>query len=184
MNQPIGGSDPLSSRSTLRVGDREFDVYRLDTAGMPDLDRVPMTVKVLLENVLRNAGSDAVGEGDIRTLASWRPGGSPRRRCRSCPPASCSRTSRACPPSSTSPRCATRWPHSAATRRRINPLVPADLVIDHSVQVDRYGTADAFAFNVDREYERNGERYPPALGAERVPRLLASCRPAPASSTR
>ena len=83
----------------------------------------------------------------------------PRPRSRSCRRASSSRTSPACRRSSTSRSCATRWRTSAATRRRVNPLVPADLVIDHSVQVDRFGTPDAFAFNVEREYERNGERY-------------------------
>ena len=72
---------------------------------------------------------------------------------------SSSRTSPASPRSSTWPRCATRWPTSAAIPARVNPLVPADLVIDHSVQVDAFGTPAAFAFNVDREYERNGERY-------------------------
>ena len=68
---------------------------------------------------------------------------------------------------------------------RVNPLVPADLVIDHSVQVDRFGTADAFAFNVAREYERNGERYQLLRWAQRrVPRACGWSRPGPASSTR
>ena len=82
-----------------------------------------------------------------------------RRRSRSRPRACCSRTSPACPPSSTSPRCATRSPTSAATPARINPLIPAELVIDHSVQVDAFASRLAFARNVELEFERNRERY-------------------------
>ena len=68
---------------------------------------------------------------------------------------------------------------------RINPLVPADLVIDHSVQVDQYGTAGAFAFNVDREYERNTRALPAAaLGADRVHGPAGRAARARASSTR
>ena len=68
---------------------------------------------------------------------------------------------------------------------RVNPLVPADLVIDHSVQVDRYGTADAFAFNVAREYERNGERYQLLRWAQtRLPRPARRPARDRASSTR
>ena len=121
---------------------------------------LPVTLKILLENLLRHAGGGVVaadGRRDAAGLAARaRP---PRRRSRSCRRASSSRTSPASPRSSTSRSCATRWPTSAATRRKVNPLVPADLVIDHSVQVDRFGTPGAFAFNVEREYERNGERY-------------------------
>ena len=121
---------------------------------------LPVTIKILLENLLRHAGGGdrpTGGRRDAARLAAGRR--RPRPRSRSCPPASSSRTSPASPRSSTWPSCATRWPTSAATRRLVNPLVPADLVIDHSVQVDRFGTPGAFAFNVEREYERNGERY-------------------------
>ena len=81
------------------------------------------------------------------------------RRSPSRPRAWSCRTSPACRPSSTWPPCATRWPTWAATRAKINPLVPAELVIDHSVQVDVFGTRDAFRVNAEREFERNQERY-------------------------
>ena len=67
--------DPFSARATLRVGERDLVIHRLDRAGLADLDRAPMTVKILLENVLRHAGGDVVTEDDVRTLAAWRPGG-------------------------------------------------------------------------------------------------------------
>ena len=66
--------DPFGARSTLSVGTRTFQYYAIDKAGMPDLERVPFTVKVLLENVLRHAGGGIVTESDVATLASWRPG--------------------------------------------------------------------------------------------------------------
>ena len=121
--------------------------------------RCPVTVKILLENLLRHAGGGRSGRGrrDAAGLAAGR-----RRRGRdpvhagAGPAPGLHRASRR---SSTSPSCATRWRTSGATRARVNPLVPADLVIDHSVQVDRFGTPGAFAFNVEREYDRNGERY-------------------------
>src|SRR5688500_13884852 len=68
-------SDPASARDTLRVGDRSYDYYRLDAAGAPDLEHLPYTVKVLLENMLRGAATqpDLVTEADVRALAAWDP---------------------------------------------------------------------------------------------------------------
>ena len=153
--------DPFDARASLRVGDIDYGYHRLDAVGdRIDLATLPVTIKILLENLLRHAG----GAGRRAPTMSRRssPGGRgppPRRRSRSCRPGSCSRTSPACRPSSTWPSCATRWPISGAIRALVNPLVPADLVIDHSVQIDQFGTPGAFAFNVEREYDRNGERY-------------------------
>ena len=150
----------FDARAELEVGDRTFEIYRLDALQSKfDVARLPFSLKVLLENLLRN--EDGVG---VRARTSRRspPGTtapSRRRRSRSRPRAWCCRTSPACPASSTSPRCATRWPTSAATRRKINPLVPVELVIDHSVQVDVFGTRDAFRINAEKEFERNKERY-------------------------
>ena len=99
----------------------------------------------------------AGGRRDARVVAAGRR--RPRPRSRSCPRASSSRTSPACPPSSTSRSMRDAMADLGGDPARVNPLVPADLVIDHSVQVDQFGTPGAFAFNVEREYERNGERY-------------------------
>ncbi|HEY5486742.1 MAG TPA: aconitate hydratase AcnA [Candidatus Limnocylindrales bacterium] len=166
----MSASDPFGARASLGPGFP--DIYRLSTlerggAGAGpilgvDLGRMPVTVKILLENVLRHAGGGIVRESDVATLAGWRPG------------ASASGTEIEIPfmPARVIMQDFTGVPavvDLAAMRdamadlggdpARVNPLVPADLVIDHSVQVDRYGTADSFAFNVGREYERNGERY-------------------------
>jgi aconitate hydratase len=158
-------SDPFGARTPLGPGLPSF--YRLSalaqTAAKPalDLDRLPVTVKILLENVLRHAGGGVVREPDVATLAGWMPGA-----------ASTTEVEIPFMPARVILQDFTGVPavvDLAAMRdamaelggdpARVNPLVPADLVIDHSVQVDRYGTADSFAFNVAREYERNGERY-------------------------
>src|SRR4051794_1820841 len=159
MEQTTSNCDPFSSRAQLRVGERTLTVHRLDAAGMPALDRVPMPVKGLLENVLRNAGSDAVTEGDVRALASWRPGGASEAEVPFLPARVLLQDFTGVPAVVDLAAMRDAMASLGGDPARINPLVPADLVIDHSVQVDRYGTSDAFAFNVDREYERNGERY-------------------------
>jgi aconitate hydratase A / 2-methylisocitrate dehydratase len=150
--------DPFGARDTLQAGGRTHVVHRLDRLGT-DLPRLPYTVKVLLENALRNAGSEFVSEDDVRTLAGWRPGGGADYEVPYMP-------ARVVLQDFTGVPCvvdlaAMRGAMSAlgGEPSRINPLVPADLVIDHSVQVDRFGSSDAFAANVEREYERNGERY-------------------------
>ena len=123
-------------------------------------DRLPYSLKILLENLLRTEDGANITADHIRALGGWDPhrrarawrSSSPRRGC------SC-RTSPACPASSTWPPCARPSATSAATPRKVNPLAPAELVIDHSVIADLFGREDAFARNVELEYERNRERY-------------------------
>ena len=157
-------SNAFGARASLGAG--LPDLYRLDAltrAGLtPGVDpgRAPMTLKILLENALRHAGGGIVREEDVVTLAGWRPG------------ASAAEAEVPFMPSRVVLQDFTGVPavvDLAAMRdamaalggdpARVNPLVPADLVIDHSVQIDAWGGAGSFAFNVGREYERNGERY-------------------------
>src|SRR5262249_51167441 len=159
MNQSLPHLDPFSSRARLRVGTRDLVVHRLENAGLADLDRAPMTVKILLENVLRNAGGDALSEHDVRALASWRPAAASEAEVPFLPARVLLQDFTGVPAVVDLAAMRDAMAALGGDPARINPLVPADLVIDHSVQVDRYGTTDAFAFNVDREYERNGERY-------------------------
>ncbi|HUF07308.1 MAG TPA: aconitate hydratase [Candidatus Binatia bacterium] len=153
--------DPAAARDTLRVGDRSYAYYRLDAAGASDLEHLPYTVKVLLENMLRGADTQPglVSAADVRSLASWDPKQPAEAELPFMP-------ARVILQDFTGVPCVVDL---AAMRdavaamggdpSRVNPLVPADLVIDHSVQVDQFGTDAAFLINVDREYERNGERY-------------------------
>ena len=151
--------DPFSARSSLGAG--LPDIYRLDAvADRIDLASAPVTIKILLENLLRHAGGGVVTEADVTTLTAWRsgPAGRGRDPVHAVPGASC-RTSRACPAIVDLAVMRDAMADLGGDPAAVNPLVPADLVIDHSVQVDRFGTPGAFAFNVEREYDRNGERY-------------------------
>ncbi len=153
--------DLTRARATLRVGDRSYRYYRLDAAGVPDLARLPYTVKVLLENLLRNAdaGGGLVRAEDVTALAAWNPSTPAEYEVPFMPGRVVLQdfTGVPCVVDLAAMRDAVAEMGGDASR--INPLVPADLVIDHSVQVDQYGTDAAFLINVQREYERNGERY-------------------------
>ena len=151
-------TDPFGARATLDVAGRTHTMWRLDALGV-DLTRMPYTVKVLLENVLRNCGSEFVSVDDVRALAAWTPNSGSTAEVPYIP-------ARVVLQDFTGVPCVV----DLAVMRdamvdlggdpgRINPLVPVDLVIDHSVQVDRFGTADSFTQNVELEYERNAERY-------------------------
>ena len=118
-----------------------------------------MTVKILLENVLRNAGRGVVREDEVRALAAWQPRAAIEAEIPFMPARVLLQDFTGVPAVVDLAAMRDAMAEIGGDPARIDPLVPADLVIDHSVQVDRYRTADAFAFNVDREYERNGERY-------------------------
>jgi aconitate hydratase len=151
--------DPFGARASLGPG--LPDLYRL-TALEPlgiDLGRVPMTVKILLENALRHAGGGVVRTEDVETLASWRPGSATEVEIPFMPSRVILQDFTGVPAVVDLAAMRDAMADLGGDPSRVNPLVPADLVIDHSVQVDRFGTPAAFAFNVEREYERNAERY-------------------------
>ena len=150
--------DPFNARTTLSAGGRDHAIWRLDALGA-DLSRTPYVVKVLIENVLRNAGGEFVGEDDVRALAAWAPGSDTAREVPFLPARVVLQDFTGVPCVVDLAAMRDAMADLGADPARINPLVPADLVIDHSVQVDRFGTPEAFEQNVEREYERNGERY-------------------------
>ncbi len=160
-------TDPIGARTLLTspLGDTVayYRLARLVDEGLLDsLDRLPFTVRILLENVLRKAGGEFATQEHLEALAKWQPmvgsGGDdfelpflPARVVLQ------DFTGVPCVVDLAAMRSAVSELGGDVTK--INPLVPVDLVIDHSVQVDRFGTLAAFAHNVDLEYERNGERY-------------------------
>ena len=150
--------DPFNARATLSAGGKDYAIWRLDALGQ-DLSRMPFVVKILTENVLRNAGGEFVSEDDVRALAAWSPNSGLAREVPLLPARVVMQdfTGVPCVVDLAAMRDAMR--DLGADPSRINPLVPADLVIDHSVQVDFFGTDRAFEDNVAREYERNAERY-------------------------
>jgi aconitate hydratase len=159
MTTPVTTPDPFSARAKLRVGEREYTYYRLDRSGATDLARMPMTVKVLLENTLRNAGRGPVRENECTTLASWKPKAAIEAEIPFMPARVLMQDFTGVPAVVDLAALRDAMADIGGDPALVEPLVPADLVIDHSVQVDRFRTPDAFAFNVEREYERNGERY-------------------------
>ena len=156
--------DAFGARARMEGVQENIYYYRLDALtqhGVQGLDRLPFTVKIVLENLLRHLDDELVNADDVLSLANWTPGKS-----------SSSEAEYPYMPGRVLLQDFTGVPavadlaamRSAVARmngdpKKINPLVPADLVIDHSVQVDSFGSTLAFARNVDREYERNSERY-------------------------
>src|SRR4051794_10726080 len=153
-------SDPFGARTPLPGHDLDYyRLARLDEAGVADTSRLPYTLRVLLEMALRNAGSIHVTEDDVRALANW-PGPAPDTASVAFLPARVILQDFTGVPAVVD-LAAMRSAMARAGRAPsgVDPLVPADLVIDHSVQVDAFGTRFAYARNIEREYERNGERY-------------------------
>jgi aconitate hydratase len=153
--------DPAAARDTLRIGEDERTIFRLDRSGAPDIARLPYTVRVLLENMLRGAATqpDLVTADHVRTLASWDPASPGEAELPFMPARVILQDFTGVPCVVDLAAMRDAIAEMGGDPARINPLVPADLVIDHSVQVDQYGSDAAFLINVEREYERNGERY-------------------------
>ena len=150
--------DPFGARAALGPG--LPDIYRLDAvADRIDLATLPVTVKILLENLLRHAGGAGVRPGDVETLVAWRPGVAAEAEIPFMPGRVLLQDFTGVPAIVDLAVMRDAMADLGGDPARVNPLVPADLVIDHSVQIDRFGTPGAFAFNVEREYDRNGERY-------------------------
>ncbi|HEX5824969.1 MAG TPA: aconitate hydratase [Candidatus Limnocylindrales bacterium] len=154
----MANPDPFRARASLGSG--LPDHYRLAAiADRIDLDRAPVTLKILLENVIRHAGGGIVQPADVETLASWRPGVAAEAEFPFMPGRVLLQDFTGVPAVVDLAVMRDAMAELGGDPARVNPLVPADLVIDHSVQVDMFGTPASFAFNVEREYERNGERY-------------------------
>ena len=150
--------DPFGARAGLGPGLPDFiRVAVLD--GRIDVARAPVTLKILLENVLRHAGGGIVRGEDVETLASWRPASPAEAEVPFMPARVVLQDFTGVPAVVDLAVMRDAMAELGGDPALVNPLVPADLVIDHSVQVDRFGTPGSFAFNVEREYERNGERY-------------------------
>ncbi|RLS76371.1 MAG: aconitate hydratase AcnA [Planctomycetota bacterium] len=155
-------SDPFSARSTFETGSGPATLYRLralDDAGVTNTSRLPYSLRMVLEALLRTCDDYEVTEADIRALATWNAAAPAEREIPFKP-------ARVVLQDFTGVPCVVDLAAMRAAMQRlggdparINPLVPVDLVIDHSVQVDFFGSADALQKNVDVEFERNAERY-------------------------
>ena len=153
--------DSFGSRGTLKVGDRSYTICRLNAVARAGfaLERLPFSLRILLENLLRTEDGSAVRRGDIEALASWNPKAAPSHEIAFMPARVLMQDFTGVPAivDLASMRDAMR--QLGGDPAKINPLLPAELVIDHSVQVDAFGTRQAFAHNAGLEFERNQERY-------------------------
>ena len=154
-------ADSFSSKATLLVDNASYTIYRLDAVykKYPQAQRLPFSLKILLENLLRNEDGLNVRSGDIATLAQWDAHAEPSNEI-------AFTVARVLLQDFTGVPCVVDLAAMRDAMKRmggdptkINPLQPAELVIDHSVQVDNFGTANSFQLNTDIEYERNMERY-------------------------
>ncbi|MGB8792176.1 MAG: aconitate hydratase [Mycobacterium sp.] len=147
----------FEARNTLAVGDKSYQIYRLDA--VPGTEKLPYGLKVLAENLLRNEDGSNITKDHIQAIANWDSSAEPSIEIQYTP-------ARVVMQDFTGVPCIV----DLATMReaisdlggdaeKVNPLAPADLVIDHSVIADLFGRADAFERNVEIEYQRNGERY-------------------------
>ncbi|HEY2140882.1 MAG TPA: aconitate hydratase [Solirubrobacteraceae bacterium] len=156
----------FDAQSTLAVGGREYEIFRLD-ALQPrfDVARLPFSLKVLLENLLRAEGNGSTGSSptvdaaDVEALASWDAKAQPSKEIAFTPARVLMQDFTGVPAVVDLAAMRDAIADMGGAAARINPLVPAELVIDHSVQVDAFGTRDAFRVNAEREFERNQERY-------------------------
>src|SRR3954463_15552608 len=150
----------FDARSELRVGDRTFEIYRLDALQSQfDVARLPFSLKVLLENLLRNEDGVGVRKEDIEALATWDHNAEPSKEIAFTPARVVMQDFTGVPAIVDLAAMRDAMADLGGDPNKINPLVPAELVIDHSVQVDVFGTRDAFTRNAEREFERNEERY-------------------------
>lgn len=154
--------DLSHSKKTLDTGAGPIAFYDLNAAANDlgiDLASLPFTIRVLLENVLRHCGNGAVTEDDVAAVARWAPEDASRADIPFMPSRVLMQDFTGVPAIVDLTAMRSEVARRGGDPQKINPVVPVDLVIDHSVQVDFAGVPTALAQNVDREYERNGERY-------------------------
>jgi aconitate hydratase len=160
----------FGARAPLTVGDRSYDIFRLDVladaladslADAPGASRLPYSLKILLENLLRTEDGTSVTAADIQALAGWNPTAEPDREIAFTPARILMQDFTGVPAvvDLAVMRDAMAEMADGGDPARINPLAPAELVIDHSIVADVYGVPDAFIRNAELEFARNRERY-------------------------
>ncbi len=154
--------DPFSARITTTVNGRPFTYFRLralETVSGNHIAQLPVSIKVLLESLLRQVDHYQINPDDVQALAQWSPSSRSRREIPFKPARVVLQDFTGVPAVVDLAALRSKRNQMHQAPDKINPLVPVDLVIDHSVQVDQFGQPKALDFNMDREFERNQERY-------------------------
>jgi aconitate hydratase len=150
----------FGARGPLDVDGRTYEIFRLDALQQQfDVARLPFSLKILLENLLRTEGNGSVTAADIEALAGWDAKAQPSKEIAFTPARVLMQDFTGVPAVVDLAAMRDAIAQMGGDAAQINPLVPAELVIDHSVQVDAFGSRDAFRVNAEREFERNQERY-------------------------
>ncbi|HEX5726128.1 MAG TPA: aconitase family protein, partial [Longimicrobiaceae bacterium] len=154
-------SDSFGARTTLRVGSREYQIYSLGALAREGMEvgRLPYSLRILLENLLRTEDGVTVTRDDIEALARWDPASPPDREIAFTPARVILQDFTGVPAVVDLAAMRDAMAALGGDPSRINPLQPVELVIDHSIQVDAFGTPEAFEQNVELDYARNRERY-------------------------
>jgi aconitate hydratase len=154
-------ANSFGSQATLRVGDRDFTIFRLDATAkaFPRAAHLPFSLKILLENLLRTEDGKSVRAEDIQALATWQAKEEPRQEIAFTPSRVLLQDFTGVPAVVDLAAMRDAMKRLGGDPRRINPLQPVELVIDHSVQVDEFGSNLAFRQNAELEFARNHERY-------------------------
>jgi aconitate hydratase len=156
----MSAANSFDAKATLTVDDRSYEIFRLDALQAKfDVARLPFSLKILLENLLRNEDGESIRDKDIEALASWDAKDEPSKEIAFTPARVVMQDFTGVPAIVDLAAMRDAMAELGGDQGKINPLVPAELVIDHSVQVDAYGSPQAFQRNADLEFERNEERY-------------------------
>ncbi len=153
--------DFFKARDVLKAGKREYIIYRLDAlqkAGLTDLKRLPFSIRIMLEAALRQCNDKEITQEDVKNIAAWKPTGT-RPGIPFLPARVIMQDFTGVPAVVDLAAMRAAVARLGGDPKKINPLVPVDLVIDHSVQVDFFATADALNRNAEVEFQRNRERY-------------------------
>jgi len=153
-------TNTFGARSSLKVGNRTFEIFRLEALAKHgfDVERLPYSLRILLENLLRTEDGIIVSADDVRALAGGTPA-SPAREIAFTPARVLLQDFTGVPAVVDLAAMRDAMAELGGDPSRINPLQPVELVVDHSVQVDAFGSPQAFQINVDLDYQRNRERY-------------------------
>jgi aconitate hydratase len=157
----INAGNSFRTRDKLNVGAQTFEIHRLEfieKQSVAELAKLPFSLRILLENLLRCEDGRFVHADDIRALAGWRPG-APEKEIAFMPSRVLLQDFTGVPAVVDLATMREAFAKMGGNPKRINPLFPAELVIDHSVQVDNFGSANAFGLNAELEFQRNVERY-------------------------
>ena len=152
-------TDSFGARQSISVGDADYDIYRLDAIGDLRVEQLPYTLKILLENLLRHEDGENITADDIQALAAWDPKAKPETEIAFTPARVILQDFTGVPAIVDLAAMRDAMVKLGGKASAINPLSPAELVIDHSIQVDHFGTPESLAANNAIEFERNKERY-------------------------